>query len=278
MNFPARLCAAIAYVRTARGVLGIGVLITLMFDGALLHAAPAVDEDFKVIELHYRSAEEILPMLQPLLGSTSALTGRGFQLIVKAPTAEMKQIKAIVAQLDRAPQQLLITVEQVADHTLSQRGAGVSGSVDLRVHSTGGQDESTLRQTLRVMEGQEAFISTGQDVPVAESAPVICGADTLSSGSVEYRAVRSGFIVLPRVNGETVTLTITPQRMQHRGNQGGAIDVNAASTTLNGPLGEWIEFGAVENSERIEKDTIVRSTAREHSSVQRWRFQVIMVE
>lgn len=269
---------AIAFEHAVHRLLGVLVLIPLLLHSASLRAAPAMDGSIEVVELHYRPAEELIPMLQPLVGEAGAVTGRGFQLIIKSPAAELGQIKSIVAQLDRAPKQLLITVEQVADHALTQRGSAVSGSVDLRVHSTQDHNESTLRQTLRVMEGQEAFISTGQDVPVAESAPVMRDAEVLSPGGVDYRSIRSGFIVLPRVNGDVATLTITPQRMRQRVDQGGAIDVQAASTTLSGQLEEWIELGAVENRERVDENTIVRSTARERSSVQRWRFHIRVLE
>lgn len=243
-----------------------------------LWAEPTVGDTIEVIDLRHRAAEEIVPLVKPLVGTGGAVTGRGSQLLVRTSTAELAQIKAIITQLDRAPAQLLITVEQSSDLALTRRDTDLPENAHVRVHGTERQDEATLRHSVRVMEGHEAFIATGQDVPAAASAPIMYGSGLRGTGSVDYRSVRSGFLVLPRINGELVTLTLTPQQMQLHPDRGGAIDIQSASTTLSGKLGEWIEFGAVENGKQVSENVILRSTARERGARQRLRFQVILIE
>lgn len=248
-----------------------------LLPGTPLWAEPTVGNTIEVIDLRHRAAEEIIPLVKPLVGTGGAVIGRGSQLLVRTSAAELAQIKAIITQLDRAPAQLLITVEQSSDLALTRRDKDLTGRTHARVHGTERQDEATLRHSVRVMEGHEAFITTGQDVPAA-SATIMYGSGLRGTGSVDYRSVRSGFLVLPRINGELVTLTLTPQQMQLHPDRGGAIDIQSASTTLSGKLGEWIEFGAVENGKQVSENVILRSTARERGARQRLRFQVILIE
>ena len=58
--------------------------------------------------------------------------------------------------------------------------------------------------------------------------------------------MNSGFLVTPRVNGESVTLQID-QQAQQAGNRGG-IATQSLSTQASGRLGTWIELGGVTES------------------------------
>lgn len=273
---------------------------------APLHSAPAEENTIEVVELQYRSAADLIPVLEPLVGDNSAITGRGSRLLIRAPAAELAQIRNIIAQLDRAPRNLLITVEQTTGYALAGNGgefnaraggfvadipaqeaaarqhdqaeSGASNfGVRTRVHSTRRADDGTLRQSIRVLEGHDAFIATGQDVPTADATQIVHGSTIVSTGSIDYRTVQSGFLVLPRVNGEVVTLTITPQRARLSAGGGGIINTQMASTTVSGKLGEWIDFGAEQQSERKHENTLARSTARDSRTESRLRFRVTLI-
>ena len=69
-------------------------------------------ESLEQIPLHYRMAEELLPILQPLVPPGSVVTGTGNVLFVRADATTLRQVRDAVASLDRAPRQLLITVGQ----------------------------------------------------------------------------------------------------------------------------------------------------------------------
>lgn len=247
--------------------------------GTPLEAASTASDAMEVINLRHRPAEEIIPLIEPLIGADGAVTGRDSQLLVRTSAAKLAQIKAMMNQLDRRPAQLVITVEHGSHHVLTRRGEALAEKAEARVHSTERQDEDTRRHSVRVTEGHEAFIATGQDVPSAASASdVVHGSGVASPGSVAYRSVRSGFLVLPRIHGDTVTLTLTPQWMEPQPNRAGVIDIEAASTVVSGKLGEWIEFGVVEHSEQVSHEAILRSTARERGAVKRLRFQVTQID
>ena len=101
----------------------------------LIVAADAQAESLEQIPLHYRMAEELLPILQPLLPPGSAITGTGNVLFVRADAATLTQVRDAVASLDRAPRQLLITVGQgmgAQGSGTSVRGSGTVGSGDVQ--------------------------------------------------------------------------------------------------------------------------------------------------
>ena len=89
------------------------------------------------------------------------------------------------------------------------------------------------------------------------------------NNAVEYRDITSGFYVLPRLAGDRVTLEINPQRdTPARPEQNlppGSVNVQQASTTVSGRLGEWIEVGGVVQGVASQQTTILGST-RELSS------------
>ena len=241
-------------------------------------AAHAQSMVLEVIPLHYRMAEEIIPIIQPLLAREGSVSGFQGQLIVRTTPANLEEIKRILASLDTAPRQLVITVRQETGVERSRSSAEVSGSVGgdhgrvtipgsggtrggnvvlrdgddpLRVNVLEGTSSETDRseQTVRVMEGREAFVRIGQSVPVRErqvQRTVVGGrvVEQVVEGA-QYRDVASGFYVLPRVSGDRVTLDVSSQRESLSRRSAGNVNVQSLVTTVSGRLGEWMEIGGV---------------------------------
>jgi type II secretory pathway component GspD/PulD (secretin) len=230
----------------------------------------------EVIPLRYRTAQEVIPIIQPMLARDGSVSGLQGQLIVRTTPANLEEVKRILASIDTAPRQLLITVRQDADTDRSRSGAKVSGSVGgehgrvtipggrdprggnvviregddrLRVHMAEGRDLESDRntQTVRVMEGREAFVGVGQSVPVRERQVrrvMINGqwVEQVVEGT-QYRDVTTGFYVLPRLAGDRVTLDVSPQRETLSRQIPGGVNVQSVVTTVSGRLGEWMEIG-----------------------------------
>lgn len=233
----------------------------------------------EVIPLHYRTAEEVIPVLQPLLARGGTLSGFKGQLIVRTTPENLDEIKRILASLDRAPRQLLITVRQDADASQQRSTAQVSGNVgddnvrvvvpptsrerqggrvviregDSRVRAhvldSGSKAADRNTQTLRVMEGREAYIRVGQSVPLRgrQVTRTVAGGQVVEQvvDTTQYRDVTTGFYVRARVSGDRVTLDISPQRETLSSDVRGGVNVQRVVTTVSGRLGEWIELGGV---------------------------------
>lgn len=191
---------------------------------------PASAQELQIIELRHRLADEVLPILQPLLEEGGVLTGVDGLLFVRTSPANLEQIRAAVAAIDRTPRQLLITVGQ--DTSGSATSAGASGTVVIGNDSNtslrvgGGSQRVGLRNvsSIRTLEGNETYIAVGQSAP--------------------YREADTGFYAIARVSGNTVTLEVSPRQQRFAG-RGGVVEGGGATSTVSVPLGEWIELGAV---------------------------------
>ena len=243
--------------------------------GAAAHAQNAVLE---VIPLRYRMAEEVIPIIQPMLAREGSVSGFQGQLVVRTTPANLDEIKRILASLDTAPRQLLITVRQDADVDRSRSASEVSGSVggdQGRVTVPGGRDprggsivlregDDSVRlqvlegsasqgdrntQSVRVMEGREAFVRVGQSMPVRERQVQrsVVGGRVVEQvvETTQFRDAATGFYVLPRVSGDRVTLDISPQRETLSKQRHGGVNVQSMVTTVSGRLGEWMEIGGI---------------------------------
>jgi hypothetical protein len=253
----------------------LALVLALALAAALVQAQAVLE----VIPLHHRTAEEVIPILQPMLAREGTLSGFKGQLVVRTTPDNLAEIKRILASLDSAPRQLLITVRQDADARLQRRTADVSGSVgndNVRVivpptsreRQGGGvvvrEGDSRVRahvldsnsaaadrntQTLRVMEGREAFIRVGHSIPLGgrQVTRTVVGGQVVEQvvDTTQYRDVTTGFYVRARVSGNRVTLDISPQRETLSSDVRGGVNVQRVVTTVSGRLGEWMELGGV---------------------------------
>jgi type II secretory pathway component GspD/PulD (secretin) len=246
----------------------------------LLGAGPAQPQStvVEVIPLRYRTAQELIPIIQPLLGRDGSVSGLQNQLIVRTTPANLEDVRRVLATVDVAPRQLQISVRQEADTERRRSRAEVSGSVGGehgRVTIPGSRDtrggnvvlrdgddkvranvlESDSKasdrstQTVRVLEGREAYVQVGQSVPVRERQVrrTVVGGQVVEQvvEGTQYRDASTGFYVLPRLAGDRVTLDVSPQRETISRRVPGAVNVQSMVTTVSGRLGEWMEIGGI---------------------------------
>jgi type II secretory pathway component GspD/PulD (secretin) len=268
----------------------------------VLLAGPALAQTtVEVIPLKYRQADQVIPVLQPLLGREASISNFQNQLVIRATSAELAQVKRVLAGIDTPPRRLLITVRQDADVSGSRREAEVSGSIgnnNARVTVPGsssreggnvvlrdGDDRLRARvvdssqaggertaQTVQVLEGYSAFIRAGESQPVRNRQVV----RTMVNGqwvervveTTDYREATTGFNVRPRLQGEMVTLDIDPQRETFDEQRRGTVNVQRVSTTVSGRLGEWMDLGGI-SEERSNDSGGILSTRSVRSSDRR---------
>jgi type II secretory pathway component GspD/PulD (secretin) len=257
--------------------------------GLLLFAeAHAETTVVEVIALRHRTAEEVIPLLEPFIGPEGAISGMSGQLIIRATPENLAEIKEILGKIDTAARRLLITVRQNVTRDQLERELAASGNVTIGDHGRvvvrdggsrdgaaagyrRGQDQfsgrasstNTLQQAgdtqqVQVLEGSQAFIQAGTSVPYPERTVVRDRRGVAVSGGTTYRDVTSGFYVLPRLSGDQVILEISPQRAT-LGEQG-RINIQGASTRVSARLGEWIELGGIAQ-ETSEKRTDIASAS-----------------
>lgn len=252
-----------------------------------LLASPAQADSINTIQLQNRPAEEVIPIIKPMLGPNDSLTGQGFKLFLRSSPETLAQVKEMISSLDVAAQMLQISVFQGNDRDL--RALSISGNVQVesgdanvsigtrrnqdkkqgggdvsystRNASAGASTISTrgrLRDNpihqLRVTEGTEGYIETGEQIPYFSGANWIGPGAVV--GGVDYKDVTTGFYVLPRIHGDKVTMHVSPFKQSQSKTRGGDINTQSAKTTITGRMGEWLPIGGTtEQTQRSQSST-----------------------
>ena len=239
-----------------------------------VHAA-----SLSVIELQHRPAEEVIPIVEPMLGADDAISGQGFTIFLQSSPETLARVRGMIEVLDTPAKVLQVSVFQGSERDLGQMGVSAnvhieSGdtSVDIGdetdVDSAGGtvtystsdgsasinsiRTQESLRNNpihqVRVTEGTEAYIETGERIPYFYGAA--WRGRRGFAGSIEYEDVVTGFYVLPRIRGNNVVLEISPFKDSRNISDSEDIDTLSAGTTVTGRIGEWIPVGGV--TEQLE--------------------------
>jgi type II secretory pathway component GspD/PulD (secretin) len=245
---------------------------------AVLGAARA--DDVEIIQLKYRTAEQVIPMLRPMVEPGGAISGMQSTLVIRASRGNLAQLKSIVASIDTLPRRLLISVRQDAGGAFEQRAAGVSGTIasgDARVginepaqrrsgvsvgvtDARGSMDDRVTSQ-VQALEGSPAFIATGQSVPVRSTVLTPTPGGTIVQSTTGFQNIGTGVQVIPRVSGDRVFLDIAPQRATP-GQQGpGSADYQQIVTTASGRLGEWFPLGGIDQASASSQSGLLRGGA-----------------
>lgn len=244
----------------------------------LLHAvAAAAQGGLEIIPLKHRSAEQVIPVLRPLMDPGSALSGQGYQLIVRTSPHNLAQVRKTLAAIDLPLRRLLISVR--FESTAASSGSGIrmggtmgSGDMslgtrhfanegarsggrthlDVRTSSSRNASDEQIDQRVQVLEGGRAFIATGRSQPLQQRRVIAGPAGTMIEESTVMQDANTGFAVVPRVSGNTVFLEISPQRESFVNGADPAasstIKSQRVSSSLSARLGEWVELGAATQS------------------------------
>jgi len=254
---------------------------TMILAVLLLVGLSGHSRQFKVIELKYRPADEIMPIIQPLLKPGDTLTGHSYLLFVTTSPESLSRIESIVRRIDRASQQLMITVVQgdnahevmseidisgnirIGDDVKIRVGKNVRQPEDsITIRAGGGrnrQDNENI-QRVRVSEGTSAAIYIGLSVPVTTKPGRRSPHDRRPAEVLEYRDVLTGFQVTPRISGDRFALAISSQQEALSTAGHGVVETQQIDTRIQGRLGEWIEIGGIlDSGQHIQEGLVYRN-------------------
>jgi hypothetical protein len=246
-------------------------------------AAQAQQTVLEVITLKYRNADQVIPVLRPLLDPRGTITGTNNRLILRTTPANLAELKQVLDVIDARPRQLMISVRQDADLDRTRRGGQISGSVEIgdnarvsvpgrprpggatvqgggaraQVYSSEAQRTDRVSQTVQVLEGNAAFIRVGQSVPVRTQQAIVGPGGATTVQSTEFRDVDTGFYVVPRVSGDRVTLEISSANDRVINPATGASSIQRVQTVVTGRLGDWIELGGTSETRAQDESVIL---------------------
>ena len=220
------------------------LLLGLLVVGMSLAVA---GQDIAVLQLRNRPAEDLQPLLLPMLNGNDSLVPNHMQLIIKADPATIREIRGLIEQLDRRPHRLLISVAQGTNITAESLNAGIGvgagphGGVRVQggIAASGRQHANRASQTVQTLDGQPAMIQAGEDVPFRQGYGY-------GYGGVVYEPVTTGFAVTPRLVGlGEIEIAVSPWSDHF---DQGVISTQSASTRVRAPLGAWVEIGGLAQS------------------------------
>jgi len=259
-------------------------LLTLVFQTPIVLAEKM---ELEIIPLQNRMIEDVIHILRPLVTPGGTITGMNNQLIVKTTPDNLAEIKRVLESLDRPLRKLLITVTQdiggqfqrredalsvkystgdvsisSKDPNRSKEGLVIAAAEDKedeededdgnRIQYRNLSNQTTIddRNAFRVqtLEGSPAFIQSGQSVPIRNQTAFVRPDGVVVNNTTEYYDATSGFYVLPRLNGDRVTLLVAPRLTSVQPGRTPTFDVQSVETTASGRLGEWIRIGGINQS------------------------------
>ncbi|TVQ72421.1 hypothetical protein [Ectothiorhodospira sp. BSL-9] len=244
----------------------LGALLTGMGGGALAQETRA-----QVIALEHRPASELMPLLRPLMGPDDVLTGQGFRLVVRTDADTLDALQAVIRDLDTAPANLRVSVRRGGDSDVRDREAGLQTDDDGNLRIRGIHRITTDRgmetHSLRVLEGQVAFIRGGESIPRGSQRVVRVPGGMALEQAVHYEDLERGFLVRPqRMGGDRVRLDIRPVFEREAPTGGGRVERQAAQSTLTAPMGEWVPLSSVSHDGQQRDHRVI--TTRRHDTWQ----------
>ncbi len=248
--------------------------------GLALLTCPVLAGSITTIQLHNRPAVEIIPIVEPMLGTGDVITGRGFKLFLRSSPATLAEVRDMIEALDTAAKILQISVFQGSERDLRTLdlsgsiqidGGDVRGSIGTSANksagginfntrnvsgsatatNTSGSMENNPLHRLRITAGTEGYIETGEQIPYFSGIGGVRSGTTV--GDSGYINVTTGFYVLPRIHGDNVSLQISPFKNSLSKARAGNIATQQANTTITGRIGEWLLIGgATEHASRSQ--------------------------
>jgi len=259
-----------------------GLAAALLFAGGA-HGQYALE----ILSLRHRTADQVLPVLRPLVAPGGSISGLNSQLIVRTTPDNLAELKQALAAVDTVARKLLISVRQNADAADTIRGAQVLGTAQIgdrvairapgrpappgatvqvqgvraRVYDSTTRSSDRITQQVQVMEGGTALIRTGESLPVRTSQVIDTPTGRRTIQSTELRDIDTGFYVVPHLAGDRVTLEIHTAADTLQSAATGAVSIQRVQTTVSGRLGEWMEIGGIgQQGQQRDSELLARST------------------
>lgn len=199
-------------------------------------------QELRVFELHHTIASKMIPLIEPLLPTGSAISGQGQQLIIGANLQTLDQIRQLLMQLDVPSRDLTLSVRRIRNPGHDTKKA-LQGKVI--VYDTQTRDRRDNTQQVTVENGQTAFITTGKSIPQRDYAFGILQIARYT----HYRETQSGIMVTPTLINDRVQLKIQWKNQQLNDDRSQQLreisptQNEAVNTVMTVPLGKWVNVG-----------------------------------
>lgn len=263
-------------------IIAFGILViplTIMIGSSLAEVA--------VIKVNYRSASDILPLVETLLSSRgkATLDTRTNSIIVNDTSESVAKIQALVANMDKPSEQVRIRFRFQETGLSKDRDISASGKVSgdrwsvatgrsrreglhVRARDTRVNRQGTTESFISVMSGSFAYIWVGKDIPFTEQWVSLSRRYARVVEKVNFQRVETGFEVRPVITGNSVHVEIVPRISSLEEGERGVVRLTEASTTINVPKGQWVAIGgSSEQSDEVIRDILASGSSSTNSTL-----------
>lgn len=259
------------------------LLLTLIVCLALSLPSHADTMSIYTLKLGYRSADELVNKLEPLLPEGGYITSHNNNLVIRTTSANYAELKLLVDELDSAPKSLMISVKQDSGLSTSNSDIRINGELVSRNgnttsshrngtttttvnRSTGSRGNNMVHQ-VQALEGRKAWIDTGSQVPVRQYHTDIYGRPITEKS---YQRVGQGFFAVAYVSDDRVNITLHSENNSIDESSGyrpqPTINSQEINTHLNGRIGQWLAVGVVKKRDyQTGKEIIAYQTGSRDS-------------
>jgi len=256
---------------------------TIVF-GLLFWSVCAFAQSLEIYSLRHRSADQLIPQLKPFVEAGGALSGMNDKLFLRASARNQAEVRELLMALDTPLRRLKISLRQDGDTSSDDAGASINGRVRVedgkvgagataRVYSSDRRQRSDINQYVQTVDGGRASIMVGQSFIVPLRQVVLTPAGVIVSDRLVQRDVGSGFVAIPTLSGDQVTLEISPVN-DTAGHAPGSVNVQRLITTVSGRLGEWLELGGSSAEQSAAETGVTRYGTRTASRQRRLLLKV----
>ena len=215
-----------------------------------------------IIKVNYRSASDILPLVQTVLSPGGKATfDRGTNAIIVNDTSEsVAKIRELVANMDKPSEQVRVRLRFQETGLSKDRDFSASGRVSgdrwsvatgrsrregvhVRARDTRVNRQGTTESFISVMSGSFSYIWVGRDIPFSEQWVYLSRRYARVVENVSFQRVETGFEVRPVITGNSVHLEIVPRISSLEEGERGVVRLTEASTTVTVPKGQWVSIG-----------------------------------
>jgi len=276
--------------RIARSLALMCVLLSTLLLSGLAHA----DFPLTILRTQHQSAEAIAPRLAEMVSPGGRVSGVNNVLLIRTDPDNLRELQAVLAQIDRPARRLRIRVRSTLDADSRRREVGVSGKIGsddvrIRLPDTATRrntqieigsvriDGSDARQQMHgggeqfvdTLDGGRASVFMGQSIPLRFHQIFINPNGARVVRGTLWRDVGNGLIATPEVHGRRVKVVLSPERSQI--NDRGHAEVFRLETTVEGTLGEWMPVGGASEDTSDRGGVIGRhATDSTRSSARFW--------
>lgn len=236
-----------------------------------LTSGTSIASSLEIIQLRYRTADELVPLIKPHLPDTASISGANDRLVIRADAADIAMAQRLVNELDHEPRSVLVSVRQGSQASDNHADFNVSGDTHhgtrIRILRSDSAHSSQNRQQIRGLEGRPLQISTRTLLPMSNHIVWLGQHGAGSAKQTQLVELEGGLYAVPRLRDNQLEVDILIQDRSERD----PLTSRQVVTTVSGQTGEWIAFASTGGADRdSSRGTIHRSRNASQKSETLW--------